>query len=334
MSFGIRYARPFLHLGLRHQTPTLRGVAAKLLHAPILDSELLYNSEFILCWIKSVGTVPELPEVETVCRGLAATIIGKQISSVWLGSKKLRRPFSDGLVETVEGCVVTGISRRAKYALIHLANSGNKSSPVLIVHLGMSGKLLVHQKPEVRKIHDHAVVEFHDGAEMVLNDARRFGCFVHINSIGEAPEHDLFINLGFEPFDENLTASFMHDYLVRRKQPIKLTIMDQAFIVGVGNIYASEALFRAGISPLKASNSINIKECAKLLEAIRAVLREAIDSGGSTLRDYVRSNGDSGYFQHNFAVYDRENQPCVKCKSPIQRIVQGGRTSYYCLHCQ
>ncbi len=272
--------------------------------------------------------MPELPEVETVCRGLESAIKGHTIASVALRRKDLRTPFPRGFAAALEGQRITHINRRAKYILIHLANK-----TVLIIHLGMSGTLLIHRKEPAPKKHDHVLFALSGNLWLVFNDARRFG-LMDIAPESALPTHRLFKGLGLEPLEKAFTGPALHAMLKGKKAPIKTAIMDQRLVVGVGNIYASESLFMTGVNPRRAAGKLTPNECEALSGSIKKVLKSAIASGGSTLRDYVRSTGDSGYFQHEFKVYGREDAPCLTCGNPVQRIVQQGRSTFFCPQCQ
>ena len=273
--------------------------------------------------------MPELPEVETVCRGLRQSIIGQTIAQIEYLRPDLRIPFPDHFQEQLEGKTIRAIRRRSKYILIELDNS-----LLWIIHLGMSGKvLLVDELPEQPAKHDHVLVRFENDSGLIYNDARRFGLMTLIET-ASLPSHPLFVRLGPEPLENNFTPDYLYSKLQNKTSPIKQVIMDSHVVVGVGNIYACESLFRSNIAPQTPANSIDRKKTGQLTQHIKKVLEEAIASGGSTLRDYVRSDGDLGYFQHRFAVYGRENEPCPHCQTPIQRIKQQGRSSFYCPQCQ
>ncbi len=257
--------------------------------------------------------MPELPEVETVVRELQRSLIGKSFTQIITLRDKIREPIPD--LSQFEGKKIDSVTRRAKYIVIN---------DKLVIHLGMSGKVII-DKPQERKKHDHVVFELSSGEEMVFNDARRFG-LVALNT----PK--FFSHLGPEPFAKEFNEKYLKTQLANRKIPVKVAIMDQELVVGVGNIYAAEALFRTGINPKTPASKV--KNLPLLITNIRAVLSEAIESGGSTLRDYVRSSGDLGYFQHSHAVYGRDKKPCIKCKTNIEKITQGGRSTFYCPKCQ
>lgn len=275
--------------------------------------------------------MPELPEVETTMRGIAPHIKNRTIIKVEQRRKDLRFPFPRGFVSRLEGATITDLSRRAKYILVHL-----DSGETLIIHLGMSGSLVF--RSDTRK-HDHVVFTFDDGMRLVFNDPRRFGL---MDLVKDTTNHKLFVHLGAEPLEKTFNSVTLEHSLRNKKTPIKTAIMDQTVVVGVGNIYASESLFLAKISPLRPANSLKKNEYQALVDAIKLTLKAAIKSGGSTLRDFVRSSGDAGYFQHHFNVYRREDKPCL-CAAKhgiltitplVKKITQQGRATYYCSTCQ
>lgn len=271
--------------------------------------------------------MPELPEVETVCRGLAMHLTGKKIMNVIAHRRDLRVPLPGNFEKALLHNKINRISRRAKYVLAHLDNGD-----VLIVHLGMSGSLVLYDTaPETYRKHDHVVMEFSPYKLLAFHDPRRFGLMA-LATEKTLAKHPLFAQLGPEPFD--MDAGYFYTLLNKAKAPVKSVIMDQRKIVGVGNIYACEALFRSHIHPERIAGTLTDTEAALLLANIKKTLEDAIASGGSTLRDYVRSSGDSGYFQHHFQVYGRAKQPCVDCKSPIAIMRQSGRSTFFCTYCQ
>lgn len=278
--------------------------------------------------------MPELPEVETICRGLAPHLVGRRIVRVQLRREGLRYPFPAGLASHLEGCAITSVARRAKYLLFYL-----DSGDVLIAHLGMSGTMVLYPvKDHLARTHDHVLLDvdhsgFEGGLRLAFHDPRRFGVLDCCSS--EAlPHHHLLAHLGPEPLERDFTSAYLRRALAGRRQPVKQALMDAKLVVGVGNIYASEALFQACIHPLAPAGSLTKAACDRLVKAVQEVLTQAIASGGSTLRDYVRSSGDAGYFQHSFAVYGRQSEPCCRCHTPIQKIVTGGRVTYFCNKCQ
>lgn len=273
--------------------------------------------------------MPELPEVETIKNGLMPVMQGRTITLAETYRADLRTPFPPDFCDVLQGAQIIALTRRSKYLLIHL-HTGN----IWVVHLGMSGQMLYFEGLTNRKQpHDHVRIVL-DGRDTVLyHDPRRFGLMDTIPK-KMLTTHPLFAHLGPEPLMDSFTGTVLHAAIHHRKTAIKPTLMNAEIVVGVGNIYASESLFRAGIHPLKSCNILTKKQCELLVECVKQVLGEAIESGGSTLRDYVRSSGDSGYFQHHFAVYDRANQPCPTCQQPIQKVVQQNRSSYFCGKCQ
>lgn len=281
--------------------------------------------------------MPELPEVETVRRGLEQKIKNKVIDHISLRRAGLRKPFPEAL-KTLRQVKVIKLRRRAKYVLIDLDNK-----QTLILHLGMSGRMLIHEgtgpyKPEK---HDHVVFHFKNGMILVFSDPRRFGILDLAPTKG-LEGHSLFGHLGPEPLDpEIFTGAYLLEaFQKKKKTPVKVAVMNQEVVVGVGNIYASEALFVAKIDPRRAASSLTRAECRKLTDAIRAVLEKSITAGGSSLRDYVQTDGELGYFQHHFAVYGRDGEICTRCARSkkdanlVQKITQGGRSTFFCAQCQ
>ncbi len=269
--------------------------------------------------------MPELPEVETVCRGLALKLLGRRLTAVEQRRPNLRFPFPEGFAARLTGRRIDSIRRRAKYIIIDLDDG-----TVLLVHLGMSGSMVVNEKrPALLDRHDHVVFDIDNGTCVRFNDARRFG-LMDLVAAADLAHHKLIRGLGLEPLSDEFDGPALAAMLKGRKTSVKLAIMDQRLVVGVGNIYASEALFRAGISPKRRAGTIAGERAAKLAAAIKKVLKEAIKAGGSSLRDYVQANGELGYFQHRWKVYDREDQKCPTCGGPIKRITQGGRSTFYC----
>jgi len=266
--------------------------------------------------------MPELPEVETVRTGLSRAWIGKRIDGVELRRAGLRFPFPEDLESRLTGRTITAIRRRAKYLLIDL-----DSEDILLSHLGMSGKWTLDASDCEGK-HDHVVIYLDDGSMSVYNDPRRFG----VIDIYRGKSHKLLDHLGPEPLEE-WPASDLYAKLQRRKSPIKICILDQKVVVGVGNIYVCEALNRCHISPTRLSNTITMKECEVLVNEIKIILAEAIQAGGSTLRDFAGVDGTLGYFTHQFKVYDKEGADC-NCGGIIERLVQGGRSTFWCSSCQ
>jgi formamidopyrimidine-DNA glycosylase len=267
--------------------------------------------------------MPELPEVETTVRGLARVLQGKRIAHVEARRADLRRSFPNDLGQRLTGSRITGLRRRAKYGLIDTDRADS-----LVFHLGMSGHWRLDPS-EVGK-HDHFLIETEDGRRVALNDARRFGSLDLVRT-GELEEWPPFAALGPEPFD--LQERDLKRRLTGRKAAIKLLLLDQRIVAGLGNIYVCEALYRAKIHPARAGGSLSLERLKRLVPTIRDVLCEAIAAGGSTLKDFASPDGELGYFSKSFAVYDREGQPCG-CGGTVRRIVQGGRSTFYCPRCQ
>ena len=267
--------------------------------------------------------MPELPEVETTVRGLERVLDGRRIARVEARRPVLRRALPDGLGQRLTVARVTALRRRAKYGLID-----TDRGDTLVFHLGMSGHWRI-DPTEIGK-HDHFIIETEDGRRLALNDARRFGS-LDLVPTEELEEWPAFKALGPEPFD--LDARELKRRLAGRKAPIKLLLLDQGIVAGLGNIYVCEALHRAAIHPTRAGGSVSLQRLERLVPAIRDVLTEAIAAGGSTLRDFASPDGELGYFPKSFAVYDREGKRCP-CGATVRRIVQGGRSTFYCPKCQ
>lgn len=270
--------------------------------------------------------MPELPEVETTRRGVAPSIVGRRVTAVHVYDGRLRWPVPDTLPRALVGRTIRAIARRSKYLLF------DADGDTLLVHLGMTGSLRVYRDAPPRRPHDHVDIEFDDGSRLRYHDPRRFGAMLWIAS--DPHRHPLLASLGPEP----LTPAFDADYLFARtrgrRAAIKVTLMDARVVVGVGNIYANEALFRAGIRPTTPAGRLSRPRLARLVAAVQEVLAEAIDSGGSTLRDYVDSSGAPGAFQLTHRVYDRAGLPCQVCGTPIRVSRLGQRASYHCPRCQ
>jgi len=271
--------------------------------------------------------MPELPEVETVMRALEPHVKGSIIASAKVLSPALRIPLLQDMEKTISSQEIISIKRRAKYLLFELS-----SSLTMVVHLGMTGKLTIVAKSHTPVKHDHVIIYLNDRA-LVYNDPRRFG-LIDLIKTNELLSHKLFANLGPEPFDKDFTACYLQEKLKARRVPIKVAIMDNKVLVGVGNIYASEALFLAGLSPLRKANDLSLPECERLVAAIKRVLQDAIDSGGSSIRDFVSIDNNKGYFQHNFALYGKAGGNCRNCFASIVKIYQGGRATFFCSRCQ
>ncbi len=271
--------------------------------------------------------MPELPEVETVCRGLAPHLVGRRFAAVEQRIEKLRIPLPERFAERLIGRRVIEVGRRAKYILVHLDDGA-----VMLAHLGMTGRMVIYgDSPPAPARHDHVVFRTDAGDTIVFNDARRFG-LITLTTAGELDSHPLLADLGVDPLDDALSGATLAPLLKGKKTPIKAALIDQRVIAGIGNIYASEILFRAGLSPRRSAHTVAGGRAERLARAIPAVLHEAIEAGGTSLRDYVQVSGELGYFQHRFAVYDREGERCpgCDCAGGIRRIVQSNRSTFYC----
>jgi len=269
--------------------------------------------------------MPELPEVETVRRGLE-NLCGKKIVKIFRSNKKLRIASSLDLSE-IEGEKILEVVRQARYLIINF--SGKKS---LILHLGMSGKLTIAQHFKELK-HDHFAAEFCDASWMILNDARRFG-FVDLIETKNLKTHKMLAKLGPEPLCDEFNFSYLKQKLQKKKMNIKTTMMDNEIVVGVGNIYINESLFDSGISPLRNACDLTDLQIKKLISSIKKIIAKAIELGGSSISDYVDAKGELGNFQNSFKLYGRGGENCLHCKKIVQRIVQNGRSSFYCPTCQ
>lgn len=270
--------------------------------------------------------MPELPEVETTVRGLARYLDGARLTRVETRRADLRRPFPPDLVQVLTGATVTALGRRAKYGLIH-----TDRGQTMVFHLGMSGRWRI--EPEELGKHDHLVLETESGHVLALCDPRRFGS-VDLVEEARLAQWPAFAALGPEPLGDALSAAHLKSALKGRSAAIKLMLLDQRIVAGLGNIYVCEALFRAGIDPRKAAGKVSGPALERLVPQIKAVIAEAIEAGGSTLRDYAQVDGELGYFSKSFDVYDRHDQPCTRCGAPVQRFAQGGRSTWHCAKCQ
>jgi len=277
--------------------------------------------------------MPELPEVETVCRGLAMALVGRRLVRVIQRRPDLRFPLPTCFVARLTDRRVTAVRRRGKYILIHCDDD-----TVLLAHLGMSGRMVTTKPtPDDAPLHphDHILFETCEGVRITFRDARRFG-FMDLTTMAALPVHPRLVGLGPEPLEPGFTGAALSARLGGRATSLKAALMDQATVAGLGNIYVSESLYRAGLSPLRAAGTVLGRRAARLAGAIRTVLTEAIESGGSSLRDYVQASGELGYFQHRFAVYGKAGQACPDCDCDpadtggIVRLVQANRSTFYC----
>jgi formamidopyrimidine-DNA glycosylase len=280
--------------------------------------------------------MPELPEVETVRRGLAPHLVGARLVKVVQNRLDLRFPLPARFAERLTGAVALTMDRRAKYLLAPL-----DTGETWVTHLGMTGRFTIgdqtpgrfHNQAGGVEKHTHLVLDTDGGRKISFNDARRFG-YMDLIPTAILDQHPWFKGLGPEPLSEDFDARALAAAIRGRKQSIKATLLDQRVVAGLGNIYVSEALFRARIDPRRAAGDLKLKAVKALVTAVKAVLEEAVEAGGSTLRDYRSAEGELGYFQHRFRVYGREGEPCPGCKGTIERIVQGGRSTFFCAACQ
>jgi formamidopyrimidine-DNA glycosylase len=270
--------------------------------------------------------MPELPEVETTLRGVTPHILGARVTAVVLRRKDLRWPITPS-VAGLAGQKCVAATRRAKYLLFQMEDATH-----LLLHLGMSGSLRVVPKETDWRKHDHFALELETGMQLRLHDPRRFGAVLHLE--GDPMQHELLANLGPEPLDAHFTPQHLHRAAQDKKVAVKNFIMDAHQVVGVGNIYACESLFMAGIHPERAAGEVSLPRYKKLHTAIQEVLQASITMGGTTLRDFLRDTGEPGYFKQSLRVYDREGEGCRKCGSQIQRIVLGQRSTFFCPNCQ
>jgi formamidopyrimidine-DNA glycosylase len=270
--------------------------------------------------------MPELPEVETTRAGIEPHVTGARIREVIVRRRDLRQPVSADLAE-IEGRRVSSVKRRSKYLLL-----GIDDGSTVLIHLGMSGSLRVISPGDPWKTHDHIGLTLSNGRQLRFHDPRRFGLFLRIH--GDPAAHPLLAGLGPEPLEAGFTVDHLHQVCSKRAAPIKLVIMDAKVVVGVGNIYASEALFRAGILPRTPAKRLSKPRLARLVEAIRSVLADSIREGGTTLRDFLNSDGKPGYFRQRLFVYERKGEPCRVCGTPVRHAVLGQRSTYWCPKCQ
>ncbi len=270
--------------------------------------------------------MPELPEVETTLRGISAHLINSEVSHVEIRTEKLRWPFQEDMNFVLRGQVIRDITRRGKYLLVRCAGG------TLIMHLGMSGSLRLVPPGVEPGPHDHFDLATNTGPVLRLTDPRKFGSLVWTEKAPE--EHTLLKDLGPEPLEERFSADYLHQAIQRRKRAIKLVIMDSRVVPGVGNIYANESLFEAGIRPETKACDLTLEQCTQLVDAIKAVLARAIEAGGTTLKDFVGAGGRPGYFQQELKVYGRGGEPCVTCNTVLEETRLDNRTTVFCPTCQ
>lgn len=271
--------------------------------------------------------MPELPEVETTRRGIRPLVVGRRVEAVVVRQRQLRWPVPEALDDALPGRTIAGVRRRAKYLLLE-----TDPAATVLLHLGMSGRLRVIPSTTRAAKHDHVDLVLEGGASLRLTDPRRFGACLWIPAGG--PPHPLLRHLGVEPLTRALTGDYLYRVARRRRVAVKNLLMDSRLVCGVGNIYANEALFRAGIHPLRAAGNISLRRYTALAEAVREVLGEAIAAGGTTLRDYRDAAGNPGYFVTNLAVYGRGRQLCLRCGTKLRQVRVTARSTVYCPRCQ
>ena len=277
--------------------------------------------------------MPELPEVEVSRLGLLPELTGRMITGATTRAPKLRYPLPPHLAQQLTGARLAGIHRRAKYLLFDIDRLPGGQTATLILHLGMSGSLRIVPIGTPPQPHDHVDIAFGDKV-LRLRDPRRFGALLWHDDKTPIDDHPLIAVLGVEPLEDRFDGAWLHDHLRKRSGPIKPVLMDSHMVVGIGNIYAAESLFLSGISPLRAAQKISAARCDRLADAVKQTLSAAVAAGGSSVRDYVHSDGGAGCFQLQCAVYEREGEPCVGCGKPVRKIRQAGRSTFYCPHCQ
>lgn len=271
--------------------------------------------------------MPELPEVETTCRGLLPHVLEQKILKCEVLQPSLRWPVPDDFAHKARGCRIVGLSRRAKYLVFEL-----DSRQGFLLHLGMSGSLRVSDTATALRKHDHVLITLGSGQQIRFHDPRRFGCLLWLDALPY--EHPLLNHLGPEPLDTEFSGAYLYEKAQRRKASIKNFIMDASVVVGVGNIYASEALFHAGIHPKRAAGRVSAVRMEALVAAIKSVLSDSIAQGGTTLRDFVNESGEPGYFKQSLFVYGQVNQPCKRCDGVVRSIRLGQRSTFFCPKCQ
>ena len=269
--------------------------------------------------------MPELPEVETSRRGISPYIVGQRIEKVVIRERRLRWPVSKDVDNKLPGATIESVDRRAKYLLLNTTNG------TAIVHLGMSGSVFIVERDTPAGVHDHFDIEVGSGKSLRFRDPRRFGS---LHWSDDLAQHWLLRKLGPEPLSDDFSGNYLWEKSRRRRVSVKQFIMNAAVVVGVGNIYASESLFLAGIHPRRAAGRISENRYALLVTTIKDVLEQAIRAGGTTLRDFYGGDGEAGYFQQKLEVYARDGKPCTRCKRPVSVIVLGQRSTFYCKNCQ
>lgn len=287
-------------------------------------------------YYENKAIMPELPEVETVKRGLDAQVLSLTVKAIDLYRTKIRFDIPALLKQDLKGRTLTNIRRRSKYLLLDFIDQKTKrADAVMLIHLGMSGQILTNKDTSLPEKHDHMVIGFDGGMRLSYRDPRRFGVIDYFYRTDEA-SHKLLKDIGPEPLSNHFNLDDFSDKVLKRHAPIKSILLDQKTVAGLGNIYVLEALYQSSISPLRKGSSLTRKELSLLFIAIKETLERAIKAGGSSLKDYVHTDGSLGYFQHNFKVYGKEGEPCPNCDciltktGGIKRIVQSGRSSFYC----
>lgn len=269
--------------------------------------------------------MPELPEVETTCRGIRDLVVGHSIAEITVRNAALRWPVQNNLQSILQGKTIQSVTRRAKYILLNFAHGK------LIIHLGMTGHLSVLDTSTPPTKHDHIDMTFTSRRLVRYNDVRRFGS-IHWEAVGQT--HFLLKTLGVEPLDDAFNATYLHTICRQRKTPIKTLLMNHKLVVGIGNIYASEALFLAKVHPRRPAHTITKKEATAIVQYSRTCLQSAIECGGTTLKDFKKADGKPGYFQNKLYVYGRQNQSCLVCQTPIEKYTQAQRATFFCPCCQ
>ncbi|MDZ7316630.1 MAG: bifunctional DNA-formamidopyrimidine glycosylase/DNA-(apurinic or apyrimidinic site) lyase [candidate division KSB1 bacterium] len=271
--------------------------------------------------------MPELPEVETIRRGLELHLAGRRLTAVQVLTPKLRRPVPKGFLQALVGLLLVRVRRRSKYLLLEMEQEWS-----LVIHLGMSGRLLLETDADAATKHTHLILEF-EGLSLVFRDPRRFG-FVEVVKQREIAEMEPFASLGPEPLSDAFTAEYCLASMRGLRQSVKAWLMDQRRVAGIGNIYANEALFRAGILPQRPAGTLTAGEIERLAASVKSILQQAVELGGTTLSDFVNSEGDPGYFQNHLEVYQRAGKPCSRCGGIIEKSVTAGRSTFFCSTCQ
>lgn len=288
----------------------------------------MLNQLIKLRYYKAFKSMPELAEVETLRRYLATHILQEKIISYQQNIDKLRYYLAANIEENILASKIINVTRRAKFLHLSLDNAR-----VITIHLGMSGRVLYQENHYQAQKHDHLIFNFASGHKLIYNDVRRFG-MVYVCAQGELKQQYFLKNMGPEPLQPEFTAYYLHEKLKKKTIPIKTALMDNKLLVGVGNIYASESLFRANIAPTRAANNLSLDETEKLVTAIKQVLADAIENGGTSLQDFVNGDARPGYFQQKLNLYGREGKKCYLCDQLIIRIKQAGRSSFFCPQCQ